>query len=115
MSKESSKGKRYSPLLDKMFNQKKTVGRVVSWEGVPADVMYRLVVAVNDALGSVMFGATRDRGAWSVTIWHTQLGNKPQTDYCNSEDMLIDWVTGLAEFWEDVASEIRAQEDDTGD
>jgi len=66
------------------------------------------VVAVNDAGGAVLFGATQDRGAWAITIFHQLLQHKKITVYCNGEDMVEDWLTSLVAQWKDVGAELRS-------
>lgn len=100
------KTKFYSPTLDKLSKTSKKTTRIVSWEAVPPQLLYELVVAVNDARGAVLLGATQDRGAWAITIFHEQLPKGKITEYCNSEEMVEDFVRGLAEIWGDVAREL---------
>lgn len=97
----------YSPTLDRIGQTQKRDLRVVSWESVPAELIARLVVVVNDSGGSVLFGATRDRGAWALTFFHEMLPNKRVTDYCNGEEMLESWLEGQIEIWTDVEAELR--------
>lgn len=106
MSKGSNGKVPYSPTLDKMFGKAQSVGRVVQWTSVDPESLYRVVVAVNRAGGSVLFGATRDRGAWAITVWHPQFGDKPRTEYCNSEEMLSGFVADFANIWEAIADEL---------
>jgi hypothetical protein len=106
MAKGTPKNEPYSPTLDRIGQSKKREERTISWETCDAAAAYALIVAVNDARGSVLFGATRDRGAWAVTIFHDGLPNKKVTEYCNSEEMLDSWLAGLAEIWMDVGAEL---------
>lgn len=114
MSKQTGKpqrGKAFSPTLDRLKALQEPVHSNVNWDGLDPEECYRLLSAVNRAGGSIMFGATRDRGAWVVTIWHPQLGDKGKPEYCNSREMLPDFVTDLANMWETVAEEITGSRD----
>lgn len=107
--KEGKKG-HYSPTLDKLASQGKEKDRTIDWDGQDPVEVYRLVKAVNRAGGSVLFGATRDRGAWCVTIWHPELGSKGRPEYCNTREMLPDFITDLANMWEAIAEELTSEE-----
>lgn len=98
----------YSPTLDRIGQSRKREARVITWESVSPALIADIVVAVNNSSGSVLFGATRDRGAWAVTIFHDMLPTKKITEYCNSEDMLESFLAGLAEIWRDVGAELEA-------
>ena len=110
MSSKNGTGKPYSPTLDRIGQSYKREGRIVQWDDASPAVLHNLVVLVNQAGGSVLFGATRDRGAWAITIFHDLLPNKKQTEYCNSVDMFDSWLNGLCEIWGDVAVELAAAE-----
>lgn len=97
----------YSPTLDRIGQSVKREARTVSWDAVSKELLGELVVAAVDSGGSVLFGTTRDRGAWALTFFHDQLPNKKMTVYCNSEEMLESFVSGQVEIWRDVGAELR--------
>lgn len=109
MARKAKTNERYSPTLDRIAARSKKEVRTVSWQEVDSNVVHELIVAVTDAGGGVLFGATRDRGAWAITVFHEELPAKKQTDYCNSPEMLEDFVRGLAEVWADIAKELGAE------
>lgn len=75
------------------------VREVLSWGKVKATTTHKLITACSDNGGAVMFGATRDGGALSVTVlW----GNDKAREYIGSYDEvdpvvddLIEWLTGV--------------------
>lgn len=100
----------YSETLAKLKPKQNASRGSVSWRGLDAAVVYRLLTAITDAGGNVLFGATRDRSAWVLTVWHPQLGDKPASEYCNSGRELAGFVESRADFWEAVAKELGTAE-----
>jgi len=106
MSKKQSES--YSPLLDQMFGGKERHGRVVDWAQVDRTLMGDLVATCTAIGCAVLFGFTRDRGAWSLTFYWDGLapnkyGKKSETVYCNAEEMLESWVEEWVRNWSRIA------------
>lgn len=97
-----------SPLFEQMFGRKERNGRVISWDLADPNLVRDLVVAVNDAGGAVLFGATRDRGAWAITFFHDLVPKNDRTRYCNDEDEVNDFLKQWIEFWQAVVEEQKA-------
>lgn len=107
MAKQAKEKEPYSPTLDRIGQTKKREGRIVSWEAAPAATVLDLVIAVVDSGGAVLFGATPDRGAWAITFFHKGLATGKMTEYCNSEEMLENFLAGQVEIWRDVGAELK--------
>lgn len=97
-----------SPLFESMFGKGKEPSRIVSWDVAEPNLLARLVVAVNDFGCAVLFGATRDRGAWALTFMGDVLPNKRQTDYQNDPEELNTWLLWWVENWEGLVEETKA-------
>ena len=108
MTTKGKKTEKYSPTLDRMGQTQKRLARTITWEAASKDILFDLIVAVNDSGGGLLIGGTRDRGAWAITFFHDELPVKKLTEYCNSEEMLDDWLSKLVEIWRDVAAELQA-------
>lgn len=82
----------------KYRSKRSRVTEVMSWKVVPAKHIHALVTATVHNGGAVMFGATRDGSALSVTVlW----GNDKAREYIGTYDDveptfadLIEWLTG---------------------
>ncbi len=96
-----------SPLFEKMFGKQSRKGRIISYDLVDPILLGRLVIAVNDAGCSVLVGATRDRGAWSLTFYGDSVPDGRQTDYQNDEDSVSDWIEKWVEDWEATAEALK--------
>lgn len=99
-----------SPMFERMFGAKEKAGRIVSYEAVDASYVARLVVAVVDAGCAVLFGTTRDRGAWAITFMGETIPGGKSTVYQNNEDDLNDWLLEWAENWEGVVEELKSSQ-----
>ena len=91
-----------------MFGSKERSGRVVDWSKVDHTLMGDLVSACSVVGCSILFGSTRDKGAWSLTFYWDHIpanknGKHSETVYCNSEDMLEDWLTEWIHKWMRIA------------
>lgn len=85
------------------FSKESGASRQVSYDIADASLLSRLVVAVSNCRGcAVLFGKTSDGGAWSLRFYEDGQG---ETDYCNSEDGLNDWLLNHVEWWEGYAEE----------
>lgn len=105
-----AKGPKNSPLWDQMFGQAERGNRVISWDVADPALCYRIVVAVNAAGGSVLFGASRKRDVWGMTFFHDRFGGKgTKPEWCPLEDEVNTWLLEWAESWEAIAEEIAAQ------
>lgn len=98
----------YSPLLDEMFGTKERNGRVVDWSTLDRLLIGDLVAACSVVGVAVLFGFTKDRGAWSLVFMGDIVppnkdGVRRQPVYCNSEDMLESWVSEWITKWSQVA------------
>lgn len=101
----ASKKPSNSPLFEQMFGKSERKGRVVSYEGVDPSYVARLVVAVVDSGCAVLFGTTRDRGAWAMTFMGDPIPGGKSTTYQSDEDELNDWLLEWVENWEGIAEE----------
>lgn len=104
------KKQNYSPLLDNLFGRQEKAGRIVDWSQCDRTLIGDLVAVCSVAGVAVLFGFTRDRGAWALTFMGDILppnpsGKRVQTVYCNSEDMLESWVSEWVENWSKIAQE----------
>lgn len=102
-----AKSLKNSPLFDSMFGKAARKGRIVSYDGADPNLLARLVVAVVDSGCAVLFGTTRDRGAWALTFMGDPIPGSRQTDYQNDEDLLNEWLLEWVENWEGVAEELK--------
>ena len=100
----------YSPLLDNLFGRKQKEGRTVDWTEVDRTLMGDLVAACSTIGCGVLFGTTRDRGAWAITFFwdgFKEAGHQKnsQTVYCNAEEMLESWLSEWVQNWTEIAQE----------
>lgn len=96
-----------SPLFEAMFGNGKEQPRVVSYDCIDPILLGRLVVAVVDSGCAVLFGCTRDKGAWAITFMGDPIPNNRQTDYCGDPDTVSTWLLGWVEQWEGVVEELK--------
>jgi hypothetical protein len=101
------KGPKGSPLFAAMFSKNGKAAREVSFDGIPHAVMARLVIAVVDTGCAVLFGTTRDRGAWALTFFGESIPKGRQTDYCGEPDEVVDWITDWTTQWEAAAESLK--------
>lgn len=80
----------------------------VSWDVATESMIGRLVTSVVDAGGAVMFGTTRDGGAYTLTFFHDDVPKKNRTQYEGSEERLAGWLEYWVNFWEGVVDEQRS-------
>lgn len=110
---DKTKKKRYSPTLDKMFGSGERKNREVDWGEVDRVLIGDLVAQCSEVGCAVLFGRTRDGGAWALTFFWDGLsengsrGSK-QSVYCNSADMLEGWLEEWIANWTLIAQEARS-------
>jgi hypothetical protein len=64
------------------------------WQGVAAEQIHRLIVAITNTGGAVRFGYTRDGGAYSVGI----LGDgDPYTEFIRPSDDVEQYLSDIAD------------------
>ena len=97
-------GKKVSAFKER-YSRKEESGRQVSWDLADESLVYRLVVAVSNVPNcAVLFGKTRDGGAWSLRFYEDGSG---ATDYWSDPDTLGEWLLDHVEWWEGYAEEKR--------
>jgi len=64
------------------------------WGRIDAELLWKLIQACTENDGAVMFGYSRDGGAYSVKIYED---GEPNKIYCHNDGELIDTLTYLLE------------------
>lgn len=80
----------------------------VSWDVADPYMLKRLVDGVTAAGGAVLFGTTRDGGAYTLTFFHDDVPEKNRTQYQGPGDDVPDWLEHWADFWEGAAEDVKA-------
>jgi len=87
------------------------VGRIVQWVDFDEGLLVRLVRAVSISGGSVLFGQTRSRSSWTITVFHDGLPGGKLTTYINDAEEIDGTLKDLGNTWASVAEELTGVDD----
>lgn len=100
--------KKKASRFEKAFSDNGTGPKEVCWDVADASLVYRLVVAVSRCGGAVLFGATRDQGAWALRFNHDEIPGRGKTIYEGDEDLLNQVLEYWVDWWEGYVDELEA-------